>query len=301
MAVLVVIIHTGPLLSYSRVANGVLVQIIARVAVPFFFVAAGYFFFLKFNALQNSRPAILRDYLKHLLSLYVTWSGIYLLTLLAIGLPMPWQSPDWGWSSWWYMGCYGLLWFFLVLLISISVITLLTVTTPLKVRIAVFGLLYLGYFIPVLPVGVGVYCTGMALVGSGALLSEVRSIPPSKWYLPVCLGAFLGEAAVWLAIDRCNLHMTYGMFGFFGLPAALALFAFGLNWRVPVSAAAGYWLRQLSTYLYVSHGIVVAVYLHYWSKGNSLVYFCIIIGVSVALSSMIIQGKNIYKRWVHES
>lgn len=42
-ALLVVAIHTGPLLSWSRDVNYLLCDILARLAVPFFFAVSGYF------------------------------------------------------------------------------------------------------------------------------------------------------------------------------------------------------------------------------------------------------------------
>lgn len=44
-AVLVIAIHTSPLLSYNEAADFVLTRIIARVAVPFFFMTTGFFLF----------------------------------------------------------------------------------------------------------------------------------------------------------------------------------------------------------------------------------------------------------------
>ena len=51
-AFLVICIHTGPLLDINETANFVLVQIIARIAVPLFFIISGYLFFAK---LDNER------------------------------------------------------------------------------------------------------------------------------------------------------------------------------------------------------------------------------------------------------
>ena len=48
-AFLVVCIHTGPLLDVDATGNFILVQILARLAVPFFFVASGFLFFRKLD------------------------------------------------------------------------------------------------------------------------------------------------------------------------------------------------------------------------------------------------------------
>lgn len=42
-AFLVICIHTVPLSSFSRLGNALFVQVVCRLAVPFFFVCSGYF------------------------------------------------------------------------------------------------------------------------------------------------------------------------------------------------------------------------------------------------------------------
>ncbi|WP_429745582.1 acyltransferase family protein [Bacillus salipaludis] len=84
-AILVVIIHAPPLLSYGETANFILVDIIARIAVPFFFVCAGYFFFNKIN-LKNGNVEkgsynlkVLKKYVFHLVNIYTFWTVFYLI------------------------------------------------------------------------------------------------------------------------------------------------------------------------------------------------------------------------------
>ncbi|WP_285842978.1 acyltransferase family protein [Metabacillus litoralis] len=83
-AILVVIIHAPPLLSYNETANFIIVDIIARIAVPFFFVCAGYFFFNKIpikngrmERSNNFKP--LTKYTGHLIRIYIFWTIFYLL------------------------------------------------------------------------------------------------------------------------------------------------------------------------------------------------------------------------------
>lgn len=75
----VVLIHTHPFLGmhgYSGLA--ILLEQINRFAVPFFFIASGYFFACQLNSGTN--PCQLRNrYLKRLLYLWAAWSLLYLL------------------------------------------------------------------------------------------------------------------------------------------------------------------------------------------------------------------------------
>ena len=79
-ALLVVAIHTSPIegnLGY------LLCNVIARVAVPFFFVTSGYFFYIKFKE-NNGYKKI---YIKKLVVLYTVWYILYfILRGVSIGL-----------------------------------------------------------------------------------------------------------------------------------------------------------------------------------------------------------------------
>ena len=52
-------------------------HVIARVAVPFFFVASGFFLYKKFN-LYNISLDVVKKYVMRIFQLYVVWSVIYL-------------------------------------------------------------------------------------------------------------------------------------------------------------------------------------------------------------------------------
>ncbi|WP_064201851.1 serine racemase VanT catalytic subunit [Brevibacillus brevis] len=74
-AILVIAIHTFPLLSISEWADFTLRQTIARVAVPFFFMCTGFFFMQKLGSDRNRNASMLKQFL---------WKGgkLYLLSIL---------------------------------------------------------------------------------------------------------------------------------------------------------------------------------------------------------------------------
>lgn len=74
-AVLVVAIHTHPLKTHSFLADFVGVEIFGKIAVPFFFIVAGYFYTRK---LEKGQPAFL-SYLKRILTTYSLWSAVYVI------------------------------------------------------------------------------------------------------------------------------------------------------------------------------------------------------------------------------
>ncbi|MHC1749978.1 MAG: acyltransferase family protein [Cellulosilyticaceae bacterium] len=69
-ALLVIMIHTDPLESYSSEANFVLTRLVARLAVPFFFVSAGYLFAIKLTDDPVKNNGILAKYVKRISYVY---------------------------------------------------------------------------------------------------------------------------------------------------------------------------------------------------------------------------------------
>ena len=74
-ALLVVAIHTGPLLSVSPLANDLLTDIWGRIAVPFFFAVSGWFLVPR---LRREGAAALGPFLKKTLLLYLLSALLYL-------------------------------------------------------------------------------------------------------------------------------------------------------------------------------------------------------------------------------
>ena len=98
-ALLVVVIHTDPLADVAKEMNFFLVNILARVAVPLFFVMSGFFLFGPMEY-ENGRltpcatniDRIVR-YWKKIAVLYGGWSLVY---LLFIKIPMWYATGWWG-------------------------------------------------------------------------------------------------------------------------------------------------------------------------------------------------------------
>ena len=70
-ALLIVAIHTSPLASISNIADFILTRVIARVAVPFFFMTSGFFLFSNGSAKEEKIKRFLKK-----------TSVIYLVTIV---------------------------------------------------------------------------------------------------------------------------------------------------------------------------------------------------------------------------
>lgn len=81
-AVFIVAIHVPPFGSADTTAlaqtwNFIIRSYLGRIAVPFFFICAGFFLFRK-TASRNDRPAPCRQYVLRILRLYGIWTVLYL-------------------------------------------------------------------------------------------------------------------------------------------------------------------------------------------------------------------------------
>ena len=74
-AILVIAVHVNPLKDLSDIANFVVINIFGRIAVPFFFVCAGFFIA---NNLKKRGDVYIKNYMISLMKTYIIWSLIYL-------------------------------------------------------------------------------------------------------------------------------------------------------------------------------------------------------------------------------
>lgn len=74
-SMLVVAIHTSPFLEFNKDISYGFVNVLARIAVPFFFTASGYFFMKKIS--KVSTITVFTTYVKRLFILYIGWSLVY--------------------------------------------------------------------------------------------------------------------------------------------------------------------------------------------------------------------------------
>lgn len=87
-AILVVCVHTGPLLSINEEMNFFLVQVLARCAVPFFFLSSAFFLFKKIDLSVSLKAKknldVLKKYVVHIAKMYGFWTLFYLPIQLII-------------------------------------------------------------------------------------------------------------------------------------------------------------------------------------------------------------------------
>lgn len=234
-ALLVIIIHTTPFkhsIDPAVRGFGELINVMARVAVPFFFLASGYFFAVR---AKDSPYAWAWRFTRKLLLIYLAWFCFYML------FDLYWMhKPLFSWKRLIaFLGFYASpsgtssrhLWFFPALIYAMIVTVL---ARRFLRREIVFGLMILlflaGNLPPVyrgyLPRWIGpLFCAPFFFVGT--VLAE-RAWPRSKYYLPIALAAAALQFPDFLA-RRHLWHATVESYFFSTMIAVPCLFLFGLQ------------------------------------------------------------------------
>ena len=78
-AILIIILHTEPLSTYSSLATFGLRNVVTIIAVPFFFFTSGFLAFKKIGTLsEDKKNPYMVQYLKRVAIMYCIWSVVYL-------------------------------------------------------------------------------------------------------------------------------------------------------------------------------------------------------------------------------
>lgn len=274
-AFLVVAIHTSPLSSYSAGGDFFLTRILARIAVPFFFLVTGRFVLSEYLSGRKKDFSPIGRYLKKILFLY----GICMLLYLPIGIyagHYAHLTPGSLMQMALFEGNFYHLWYFPALLTGILLVCLLRRFCPLKVCTIISVFLYLlGLFgdsywglISGLPVLSSVYNFGFGIFSytrngiffaplflvMGAQIKPCRRPEDRVKDLAGFLITFLlmtGEGFLlrylqWQRHDSMYLLLPVCMFFFYRLLLSLN--------RKPVKI-----LRSVSTWIYMIHPAMIVV------------------------------------------
>ena len=154
-SILVVMIHIMPLGEYSNssIVNGfnfVIKNYLARIAVPFFFVASGFFLYSK-TTLSNFDVKFTKKYVLKLLKLYVIWTVIY-LPLIIKGIVGNKDGIFYGVLSFIknfiFTGSFVQLWYLPATMFAVILVSWLlkNKVTPKKILIIASGFYIVGLF-----------------------------------------------------------------------------------------------------------------------------------------------------------
>ncbi len=151
LAYLVVAIHIEPLASFGSLPNYALTHYLCRIAVPFYFMASGFFLYGKMN--ENSFDGNgVKKYILKILKLYIIWTLIYFPIVLNTRI-LPEENASKAFLLWLkdvaFSGSYAQLWYLHATMVAAFVIAFFVKRKATLKRVIVFGgVLYLIGLIP---------------------------------------------------------------------------------------------------------------------------------------------------------
>lgn len=302
-AVMIVLLHSGIIYTYSYSQDLWLTNVVTRWAVPFFFMASGYFM-----------PADLRKLLRYILRILVwdvVWTLLYIL-LFGTGWDGIWDKvfpdntvvvPFWYFPS--LLACMVLV--YLGKKVFRGNYTVLLVLAALLYLGALLGDAYSG-LCPDNPLyqlnnsiwgggtrngflfGTLFVCLGSFLHDCRYTESFLRVVPRAALVCGVVL-FFLFAAFEATLFDRFQTGVDFNV-TLFSVPFALSIFLLSLQCRIPRSVSLV--LRKLSTLLFIVHWFFVQR-VPYEAFQNSALRFCLILALSLLASAAILLLSKIIK------
>lgn len=310
-ALLIVCIHTSPLASASRDADFLLTRILARIAVPFFLMASGFFVLPKVLFDPNAESGSVWRFVKRAAILYAIATAIYLPANLYSGRFSQVHLAD-ILRDVVFDGTFYHLWYLPASILGVLLVTLLS--RKLRFRsvfvIALFlyaiGLLGDSYFGAV----AGVPAISSIYAALFHLFSYTRN---GLFYAPLFLtiGAWIGHNK--RSVPRSLLFLGFGVSlslmvieglilrtlgwprhdSMYLLLPVCAFFLFSL--LVSSNAKPRRWARTLSMWVYLLHPLCI-IFVRGAAKAtgttallveNSLVHFLAVVLLSALLSALI--------------
>ncbi|AJY73508.1 serine racemase VanT catalytic subunit [Paenibacillus beijingensis] len=313
-AILVIAIHTGPFISYSPSADFILTGIVARLAVPFFFMASGYFFFGRMKGEKAQERAALKRFMLRIGLLYGAGFLMYLpLNVYAGHFNEPWSIASLA-KDIVFDGTFYHLWYLPALMTGTCIVYWLRAKTTDRYVLVVASVLYVfallgdSYYGLAAQIGflssfydhlfewfdytrggIGFAPLYIALGASAANRDEKSR--SGNWYAAaflVSMGLLLAEGIVLHEAGYPRHDSMYIAL----VPAVYALFRLLLTW----GGRERRFMRQASTWVYMLHplaivlirGIAKLTGLEPVLVKDSLVHFLAVTALSMLLSSAVV-------------
>ena len=321
---LVVIIHTEPLADCAPEINFFFVNILARVAVPLFFVMSGFFLFGPMQY-ENSRLSACAEninrvirYWKKIALLYGGWSLIYLLFI---------KIPMWYATGWWglhvikdavvsilFVGTHYHLWYLLALLYAVPLLFLLQRILHRKTLIFVAVLLWvfeclrysyawlgadriasLQWIAQRMPIVFDSVFRAVPLMLFGANMAQTKAGGKRKRLGMLALlgfGLCMVEVYALRSLTPNNQRLSYLIFTPF---MAISILRFLCDAeQVPIDRKWASLLRDMSTNIYCLHPMLIELLIKHEFTGYKL--WAMTTLLSVAIAWLAISGRKYLKR-----
>lgn len=318
-AIMIIIIHTAPFSSYSKVLTFGLRNIVCVVAVPFFFIASGFIFFKKIENLkeETEKRNAFKKHILRLVVMYCLWSLVYLGFVLY-----KWFSKGFEWAfvleyikDFFLEGSYQTIWFLPALIVSTALVYLLRKKISYKtiflisLPIYLFTLLGSSYYglsvdIPVINSIYKVYyslfdsvkngvCFGLIFVSMGGWIANQNETKTGlKMNIILIIVFFILFAVEEFMIAKLNINGKGVDTTLFLVPLSYFLFnlALGINlpdhniWKI---------FRKYSLLMFLCQRIPLSIIELFLNKTiiytNSIVFFIVVLISTLGISYLFIN------------
>ena len=294
--VAVIFLHCFPATGLPKI----MVDQVARFAVPFFFVTSGYF--LAAKLLREENATVYLRYVQKILILYLAWSAIYFLDPPLRGnfgvvyqerfytfVSQPWEEA-------WFVGISGHFWFFISLMLTVLTLMLfrlryLSYFLGLAIVLYVIGVLGKAYEATPIGISLGINTRNFIFFSSlpfalGVMIrvrSWTVSAQPAILMTLVGIGLHVGEA--WF------LRTYYGVdmqdYGFSTVLMGVGAFFLAKQGFASLETDRLAQLGKLTLGVYAVH-ILVAQRLHLLYVGPLIPYWMIVWPVLVLIFSLLL-------------
>lgn len=318
-AILVVCIHTKPLLSFNEDLSFGFISSIARIAVPFFFMTSGYLFYSKIRKRQGD-PQYVVKYLYRLILVYLFWSLVYFV-YHAYVIYSEHQDVVQGLTSFvqnfFFDGSHFHLWYFPALIFAIALFYWLSRMLSVQTILAISFVFYLaglfgdsysgliegnsalsgivdGYESLFVSTRNGLFF-GLFYVSLGAFMAVKKAAIRPSVSAFLCCVSLAGLVIEFYVLNTYTDPVDFNMMLFL-IPSAYFLVHFLLNAKWPDWNLDYRLLRDSSVLIYCTHPLFMIVYPKGFSllsmnleKNYSWLYFMITLLSSFVLSFILIR------------
>lgn len=302
----VVSLHTSPFYQISRAGDFVWTKGIGRLAVPFFFIAAGYFFHESLER-KGSNVSTLWGYLRRIASIYLIWCVLYLPTNFNWSEPIRRSAVESYLLSLLCSGPVYHLWYFPALISCICLLYFLSKSIKLEALLVLGIVLYLfsclgdSYYAlsrdsiaqPLIDWWIRIFSDTKNLVPNGFIFvtlgfwfAKIKPAIPSKraFLIALFFACLVAAEAVILRLNNISKDHNTSLFL---VPAASFLFLGARNWKV--STPMDYRLiRNASVLIYLVHPYVMR-FTDLFHLPN-LIAFLLVVSLSTGFSLLVVKS-----------
>ena len=314
-ALLVVVIHTHPFADQNEIVGFIAVDVLPRMAVPFFFCVSGYYYH---NALQRNGTIAIHETFFKALKIYTLWSIPYFIrdafvflgngSLSLKGLMFEFLL------NFFVLGSAYHFWSFVALLYSILFIGLIYKTRKLKLLLAISWLLYalrllgtsyyaLGISLPVIQDIISatwfesfsrIVLMGFPMFMSGVLVGRFKNIKQiRKCWIASIIGFFLEIGILVYFQIHSSVVVTIFLY-----PLTILTVDMLLQHPLPKFTGIAQKTRSLANFLFYSHPFAIWLITSLGYGGANIGLYLITVGVCVIVweNSGIVVRKYVENR-----